>query len=168
MPSELPPGTTVYFFRVNHEPEWEAWPSGGAWRVELFECSEVSATAIDSAWEAMLVALIGEQLCEDPSEICGCEVSVKHSRTRLALWTRTASDEPTQRMIASRARSLMGDALMDAAWRYVPHAAKRRELAVRKASVNGSSTVAEGSELAWALYMEPQAQAGDVETAVHG
>ena len=153
-PSELLIGTTLYFFRLGHEPEWEVWPSGGAWRAE-FVRSPLNETALDSAWEALLLALIGEQLCDDPAEICGCELSVKHSHTRLALWTRTASAEQVQRNIAMRARLLLGEALKDITWQYMPHTAKRRELTARKASstmARGSTIVAEGNERGCALY----------------
>ena len=44
---------------------------------------------------SQLLAMIGEQF-EDGNEICGAVVSVRQKQDRIAIWTRTATNEETQ------------------------------------------------------------------------
>jgi translation initiation factor 4E len=47
-----------------------------------------------SLW-AQLLAMIGEQF-EEGDEICGAVVSVRRSQDKIAIWTKTASNEAAQ------------------------------------------------------------------------
>lgn len=47
-----------------------------------------------------LMALIGEQF-DDGAEICGVVASIRQRQDKLALWTRTASNEAVQVILLS-------------------------------------------------------------------
>ena len=63
--------------------------------------------ALDDCWLSLLLAMIGEQFCE-PSEICGAVVSVRQKQHRVALWTKTASDEADQMAIGRHFKTVLG------------------------------------------------------------
>ena len=138
VPSAMPLGVTVYLFRAGLSPSWEAWPEGGAWSVAIPRESG-NAQLLDSAWEALALAAIGESLSRDPDELCGCALSLRASEARLQLWTRQSKDEATQRAIADRVRALLHMLPAEAELSYVPHTSKRKELASRSSAARGGA-----------------------------
>ena len=147
-PSRMQFGSTLYLFRSGLEPRWEEFPTGGSWALS---CDSTSAE-LDECWHGLVLAVIGEQLHMEhtdaarrggeqqqwreqstapmPEEILGCELSVRQSHAKLAVWTRTARDEAAQRAIAQRLSEALAltrhDGLRDCVLTYVPHDAKRR------------------------------------------
>ena len=53
-----------------------------------------------------LLAMIGEQF-EDGNEICGAVVSVRQKQDRIAIWTRTATNEETQIHIGKKLKEFV-------------------------------------------------------------
>jgi translation initiation factor 4E len=79
-----------HLFRFGIKPEWEdpQTRNGGKW---VWEMKSAPAEQIDTAWLHTLLFLIGEQF-SDESEVLGAVISLrKGNRSRLALWTRSAS-----------------------------------------------------------------------------
>ena len=142
-PSALPVGTTLYLFRSGLEPCWEDFPDGGAWTNHLVR-ETTAAAALDATWEELSLATIGEQLhltsgCDGDEEVLGCELSVRKTHAKLALWTRHGADEASQRAIARRMRgacAAMGELS------YVAHSTKRRETRARRTSGGGGAAAA--------------------------
>ncbi|CCD12920.1 unnamed protein product [Trypanosoma congolense IL3000] len=132
-PSQLPQGFNYYLFRRNIAPMWEheANRRGGRWIVSFRSHSQENGSAItpgckdaagalqpqvDHAWETLCIAMIGEQIPCDETEICGAVVrrTERCNEWKLSLWTRTASDRATQQRIGNFVRDLLhldGDAL---------------------------------------------------------
>ena len=106
-PSRMPIGASLFLMRSGMSATWEEFPSGGAWslRLERDSCSE---SELDRLWESLVLAVIGEQLClQRADEVVGCELSLRKTHAKLAVWTRSASDENVQRAIARRMRELL-------------------------------------------------------------
>ncbi|KAH9589225.1 Translation Initiation factor eIF- 4e [Trypanosoma melophagium] len=144
-PSQLPPGITYYMLRRNIAPMWEheANRRGGRWVIRfqepeqqqqqrkaspLFRSSkdekdEPSSPTprVDEAWETLCIALIGEQLPCDETEICGAALRRAERRRewKLSLWTRNASDRDTQERIGQFVKSLLH--LENGAMQYLSH-----------------------------------------------
>ena len=136
VPSAMPIGVTMYLFRAGLSPSWEAWPEGGAWNVAVPRES-CNAQLLDSAWEELALAAIGECLSRDPDEVCGCALSLRASEARLQIWTCQSQDEATQRAIADQVRALLRMLPAEAELAYVPHASKRKQMASRSSAARG-------------------------------
>jgi translation initiation factor 4E len=50
---------------------------------------------LDQLWLNILLAMIGEQF-DEGDEICGAVASVRARQEKIALWTRTATNEAAQ------------------------------------------------------------------------
>ena len=53
-----------------------------------------------------ILAMIGEEFHE-PDEICGAVISIRPRKNRLALWTKTATKEETQKKIGQTFKRAM-------------------------------------------------------------
>lgn len=94
--SKLALGSNYHLFKENIEPKWEHHDNskGGKW---IHTCKG-KKDQLDKMWLWMVLACIGENF-EDDNEICGCVVSIRKGQDRIALWTRTSSNEAVQRRI---------------------------------------------------------------------
>ena len=106
-PSRLIMGTDFHLFKEGIEPKWEdaKCAKGGKWTYFFPKSKEPGS--LDDCWLNLLLAMIGEQFCE-PSEICGAVVSVRQKQHRVALWTKTASDEVDQMAIGRHFKTVLG------------------------------------------------------------
>ncbi|KAG5554206.1 hypothetical protein RHGRI_011908 [Rhododendron griersonianum] len=91
-PSKFPANADFHLFKTGIEPKWEdpECAYGGKWTV-----TSSSKANLDKMWLESLMALIGEQF-DEVDEVCGVVASVRQRGDKLALWTRTASNEATQ------------------------------------------------------------------------
>ncbi|KAG8091894.1 hypothetical protein GUJ93_ZPchr0012g19813 [Zizania palustris] len=91
-PSKLTVNADFHLFKAGVEPKWEdpECANGGKWTVP---CSRKAN--LETMWLETLMALIGEQF-DESDEICGIVASVRQRGDKLALWTRTASNEAVQ------------------------------------------------------------------------
>ena len=105
-PSRLIMGTDFHLFKEGIEPKWEdaKCAKGGKWT--FFFPKSKEPAALDDCWLNLLLAMIGEQFCE-PSEICGAVISVRQKQHRIALWTKTASNEADQMAIGRHFKSVL-------------------------------------------------------------
>jgi translation initiation factor 4E len=105
-PSRLIMGTDFHLFKEGIEPKWEdaKCAKGGKWTYCFPKSKEVEA--LDENWLNVLLAMIGEQFCE-PSEICGAVISVRGKQHRIALWTRSASNEADQMAIGRHFKTVL-------------------------------------------------------------
>ena len=105
-PSRLIMGTDFHLFKEGIEPKWEdaKCAKGGKWTYFFPKSKEPAA--LDDCWLNLLLAMIGEQFCE-PSEICGAVISVRQKQHRIALWTKTASNEADQMAIGRHFKSVL-------------------------------------------------------------
>jgi len=96
--SKLGLSSNYHLFKEHIEPKWEHSDNskGGKWIVTV----KGQKDQLDKMWLWSILACIGENF-EDGSEICGIVVSIRKPLDRLALWTKTASNEHIQRSIGS-------------------------------------------------------------------
>ena len=106
-PSRLVHGADLHLFKEGVEPKWEdpSCANGGAWKVSIPKNSTVKQT-LDQYWLNMLLALIGEEFPE-AEEICGAVVNVRQRGDRVALWTKTASNEAAQIAIGKQLKETL-------------------------------------------------------------
>ncbi|XP_038992301.1 eukaryotic translation initiation factor-like isoform X1 [Hibiscus syriacus] len=94
-PSKLPGNADFHLFKAGIEPKWEdpECANGGKWTV--LSSPSNRRTNFENMWLETLMALIGEQF-DDSDEICGVVASVRQRQDKLALWTKTATNEAAQ------------------------------------------------------------------------
>ncbi|KAK8951999.1 hypothetical protein KSP39_PZI004271 [Platanthera zijinensis] len=102
-PSKLPASADFHCFRTGIEPKWEdpECANGGKWSV-----SSSRKSNLDAMWLETLLALIGEQF-DDNEEICGVVASARLRQDKLALWTKTASNEAVQMSIGRKWKEII-------------------------------------------------------------
>ncbi|GMY27051.1 eukaryotic translation initiation factor [Fagus crenata] len=102
-PSKLPANADFHLFKAGIEPKWEdpECAVGGKWSV----ISSRKAN-LDTMWLETLMALIGEQF-DEADEICGVVASVRPRQDKLALWTKTATNEATQMSIGRKWKEII-------------------------------------------------------------
>lgn len=104
-PSRLVHGADFHVFKDGIEPKWEDpnCASGGEWRAPV---PKGDKKALDTYWLHTVLAMIGEQFTEG-HEVCGAVVSVRKNQDRVALWTRTASNEAVQISIGNSLKQIL-------------------------------------------------------------
>jgi translation initiation factor 4E len=102
-PSKFPANADFHLFKAGIEPKWEdpECAYGGKWTV-----TSSSKANLDKMWLESLMVLIGEQF-DEADEICGVVASVRIRQDKLALWTRTASNEATQMSIGRKWKEII-------------------------------------------------------------
>lgn len=60
----------------------------------------------DTLWLYTILAMIGEQF-DEGDELCGAVVSIRKNQEKLALWTKTASNEAAQVSIAKQWKEML-------------------------------------------------------------
>lgn len=107
-PSALMHGADFHVFKHGVEPKWEdpICASGGKWTCPVPRGQD-SKSHLDALWLHVLLALIGEQFT-DGDDICGAVVSVRKSQDRVALWTKTSSNEAVQMSIGKELKTICG------------------------------------------------------------
>ena len=85
-----------HVFRNDVRPEWEdeANAKGGKWSFQL----RGKGADIDELWLRTLLAVIGETIDEDDSQINGVVLSIRKGGNKFALWTKSEDKEPLLRI----------------------------------------------------------------------
>lgn len=91
-PHELPLKSDYHVFRNDIRPEWEdsANAKGGKWSFQV----RGRGAEIDELWLRTLLAVIGETIDEEDSQINGVVLNVRKGGNRFALWTKSCDKEP--------------------------------------------------------------------------
>ncbi|XP_023006085.1 eukaryotic translation initiation factor-like [Cucurbita maxima] len=102
-PSKLPANADFHLFKARVEPKWEdpECANGGKWTV-----TSSRKTNLDTMWLETLMALIGEQF-EESDVICGVVASLRQRQDKLALWTKTATNEAVQMSIGRKWKEII-------------------------------------------------------------
>ncbi|PPR93686.1 hypothetical protein GOBAR_AA26992 [Gossypium barbadense] len=102
-PSKLPGNADFHLFKAGIEPKWEdpECANGGKWSV-----TSNRKANLENMWLESLMALIGEQF-DEADEICGVVASVRQRQDKLALWTKTATNEAAQMGIGRKWKEII-------------------------------------------------------------
>jgi len=97
--SKIALGSNYHLFKEGIEPKWEHEQNkrGGKWVITVSKGKNPKFD-IDNAWLWTLLACIGENFQEE-DEVCGAVVSVRQRQDRVALWTKTATNESAAKSI---------------------------------------------------------------------
>ncbi|KAL2652099.1 hypothetical protein R1flu_020227 [Riccia fluitans] len=106
-PSQLSPGADFHCFKDGIEPKWEdpKCAQGGKWSTSTPNKGS-SKAILDQFWLHTLLAMIGEQF-DEYDEVCGAVVSVRARQDKIALWTKTASNEAAQVSIGKQWKAVL-------------------------------------------------------------
>merc|ERR1712010_81704 len=128
-PSRLQNGSNYHLFTDSINPMWEDENNrhGGKW-VVIFPKGR--REMVDEYWLHILLALIGESF-EDTDEICGAVASLRKSQSKIAIWTRNASNADAVRRIGQTIRQVLQ---LEEKWRigYLVHEDSMKEKAVNR------------------------------------
>ncbi len=104
-PSRMDHGSNYHLFKKDIEPKWEDKENerGGQWNLIIHRKDR---ERLDKMWLWTILALVGETI-EESDEICGCVVSVRKNQDRIAIWTKNAAKETTQRSIGRQWKSIV-------------------------------------------------------------
>ena len=97
---EMPREIDLFFFRDNEVPMWEESPKGGIWITKVKKDDDV-----DKMWEALLLALIGEQFGE--LNVIGVSLSLRAKEKLIQIWLKDAQDQKMRARVANRMRSFL-------------------------------------------------------------
>lgn len=91
-PSEIPNGANYSLFKTGIKPMWEepVNKEGGKW---TYTCSKARRAELDNCWLHTSLALIGNRFGNN-SNISGAVVSSRKGGDRIALWTKSYSNQP--------------------------------------------------------------------------
>ncbi|SPQ97688.1 Eukaryotic initiation factor 4E [Plasmodiophora brassicae] len=105
-PSRLTQGSYYHVFRAGTKPEWEDArnEAGGKW---VLSVQRQMVQKLNEIWLHTVMAMIGENFNEYSDHICGAVISVRPQKDRIALWTKTASDEAAVIAIGKQWKSLL-------------------------------------------------------------
>lgn len=105
-PSRLANMSDLHLFKEGVEPKWEdpTCEHGGKWTAIL---AKGNSQLLDTNWLHAVLACIGEQF-DEGDEICGIVVNVRPKNNRIAVWTRTASNEAAQISIGKQLKEIFG------------------------------------------------------------
>ncbi|KAG9403536.1 hypothetical protein AC1031_006176 [Aphanomyces cochlioides] len=104
-PTKLASGSNYHLFKQGIRPMWEdpINAKGGKW---VLTNSRQRRARLDDAWMHTMLALIGECL-EDDDDLCGAVVSVRKAQDRIAVWTKTATNESLQKVVGRNFRKVL-------------------------------------------------------------
>ncbi|GJP42753.1 hypothetical protein CLOM_g2288 [Closterium sp. NIES-68] len=93
----------MHLFKAGIVPKWEdpQCEKGGSWTV-MCRTKEM----FDHVWLNVLLALIGEQFTEG-ADICGAVANARQNKDRVAIWTKTASNEAVQMSIGRQLKEIL-------------------------------------------------------------
>ena len=100
LPQFLRQGCDYMFFRSGIQPYWESKENkaGGRWMLEIPKAQR--NTQLSDKWLETLLALVGEQLSKNSSEVNGAVVQSRRQQDRISVWTST--DDETAKRIGNR------------------------------------------------------------------
>ena len=104
-PHELPLKSDYHVFRDDIRPEWEdsANSKGGKWSYHI----RSKSSDIDELWLRALLAVIGETIDEDDSQINGVVLSVRRGTSKFALWTKSEDKTDALTNIGARFKQVL-------------------------------------------------------------
>jgi len=106
-PSKLAVQSNYHLFKEGVMPAWEdpVNKSGGKWALQL-GTQEREKKLLDEIWMNAILDIIGENF-EDMEDICGIVLSLRKSRNRVSLWTKTSKDAAIQKRIGAEFKEKM-------------------------------------------------------------
>lgn len=90
-PTVMESNSNCHLFKKDIKPMWEDEhnANGGKWVVMV---GKQDREALDAVWEGVVLSLVGETIGESP-ELCGAVCSVRKKADKIAVWTRTKTNE---------------------------------------------------------------------------
>ena len=98
--NEMPREIDLFFFRHGEVPMWEESPKGGIWITKVKKDDDA-----DRMWEALLLALIGEQFAEP--NVIGVSLSLRTKEKLIQVWLKDATNQKMKALVSNRMRHFM-------------------------------------------------------------
>ncbi|KHJ49002.1 eukaryotic initiation factor 4E [Trichuris suis] len=89
-PSQLSPGTDLYFFKREIRPLWDhpANVKGGRWILSMGD----NLGRMDAVWMHLLICIVGNWFRKLQTQICGVVANVRKRKSKICVWTKCASE----------------------------------------------------------------------------
>ena len=97
---EMPRDIDIFLFKHGEVPMWEESPEGGIWITKIRKDDE-----IDLMWEALVLALIGEQFGE--SSVIGVSLSLRTKEKLIQVWLKDAKDHKMKAVVSNKMRHFL-------------------------------------------------------------
>ena len=98
--SEMPREIDLFLFRDDEVPMWEESAEGGIWITKVRKDDN-----LDSMWEALVFAMVGEQFGEE--NVIGVSLSLRTKERLVQVWLKDASDKKQRAVVSNRMRQFM-------------------------------------------------------------
>ena len=113
-------------FKEGVKPAWEDPENsrGGKWNIQV---PKQQHGRLDEMWQNTILALVGEMM-EDSDQITGAVVSVRRGQDRIAIWTKTTSEDVCLRIGNFWKKVISGenaDAAKNEKIGFIPHEAQK-------------------------------------------
>jgi len=106
--SQLVPGSDYHLFKEDIEPKWEDPYNahGGKWIIPV--PTKLRNESLDKLWLWTVLACVGENFGDAQNdEVCGCVISVRKSQDKIALWTKTATNDLAATAIGRHLKTIL-------------------------------------------------------------
>jgi translation initiation factor 4E len=129
-PGQMEISSNYHFFKTGIKPMWEdpANHEGGKWVITLQVAADLYN--LDSIWEELLMALIGEYLDDGvPGDhITGCVLGKRRNATKISIWTKDKKATSEVTTIGTHLKELLK---VSATLEYHPHGEESHEPSIR-------------------------------------
>ncbi|KAK0428565.1 hypothetical protein QR680_010875 [Steinernema hermaphroditum] len=108
-PSHLTNYCDYNFFRDGIEPVWEVDENkeGGRWVINIDRSKPNSVEVLDTIWEEVLAAVVGEQFGTDTEQITGVVLNVRHKGPKVCVWTKDVSNAEAYKRIGMKLKEML-------------------------------------------------------------
>lgn len=124
--SKINVGCDYMFFKKDVPPMWEDPQNldGGLWKLGLDK--KYHNSCLDTYWLNILLALIGDQFCDEGPYVNGVWVNVRAKIDKISLWTKAAKNADVQMKIGNRFREILSIREKEQLLTYEEHGASEK------------------------------------------
>jgi len=107
---EIEYNANYHLFKTGIKPMWEDKVNleGGKWVIQL---KGGDKRMLNTYWQNLVLALIGEQLDDTRDEICGAVMSRRKNGDKIAVWNKTKTDQKIIMELGKRIRQVVTEDL---------------------------------------------------------
>lgn len=129
-PGQMELGSNYHFFKTGVKPMWEdpTNKEGGKWVINLQAATDLYN--LDSIWEELTMALIGEYLDDNipGDQVVGVVLGKRRNNTKLSVWTKNRNAVSEVTALGMRLKDLLK---VQAALEYHPHGDETHEATIK-------------------------------------
>ena len=100
----MPKMTMLYIFKKGIKPMWsdESNKEGGKFNFSIKRYTDIK-------WESLLIMILGRQIGEEDSDICGLTLSIRSQEDFISVWTKNSENSTSKSKIKSMLLYLLNE-----------------------------------------------------------